>query len=357
MRIKLILSVLAALLALVGCGGGGIGGSLSGTFGALFISDSLDNHDHVWVTIRKVVLNGEGGPVTVFDDPAGMTIDLKTLRDGFGERYSFLASVPDGNYSDITFTMDKYVVLFETGSSVGLEREFAGNNGDTADLVLAFAPAKDISPNSSLVVDFDLGNWDDDGALITGNPFLQESSGDGLDDVDRHENNDIDGVVSGLSGAAPDQLFTLADGEQPVKVITNAQTVFCGFDALSNGMRVSVKGTFSRENHAFVARKISIDDENDMPEAEGPASEINAGEGTFVLTLHDCEHFLPTLDTVNVSTGEATEFFNRNGMPVNAEAFFASLEPGTKLEVRGPYYAESNTIAAIRVSYEDMEND
>ena len=179
MKLGLILSLLAAASLFSGCGGGGGGGGAiaANAPAPIFVTDSLDDHDHVWVTITKVVLHGGGTAVTVFETSGGMTVDLRSLHDPMGARFSFLATVPEGVFDDITFTLDKNLVLFETGSPTGLQREFVGNNGTSANLVLAFSPPKHIGPNGSLVVDFDLASWEDNGTFVTGNPFLLQGSG------------------------------------------------------------------------------------------------------------------------------------------------------------------------------------
>ena len=122
MKPGLTISLLAAALLVSGCGGGGGGGAIAASAPApIFVTDSLDGHDHVWVTITKVVLHGAGTAVTVFEPAGGMTVDLRSLRDPIGARFGFLATAREGVFDDITFTLGKDVVLFETGSPNGLQ--------------------------------------------------------------------------------------------------------------------------------------------------------------------------------------------------------------------------------------------
>lgn len=351
MKYRFLIPLVALIIAVFGCGGGGASGPTA--FGAIFFTDSLDTHDHVWVTVQKVVLAGAEGPVTVFDDAAGMTLDLAALRDATGERYKFFGTIPAGVYTGVTVTVAKDLVLFEAGSPTGLAREFAGNNGTTADLVLTFDGPTEIGPNNPFGVDFDLGNWDDDGTTVTGNPFLQESGCNGIDDMERHEHDDIGGVIEGLSGAAPDQTFTLVTESGNVPVMTNGDTVLSDLEALANAMRVEVKGTFSTLDNAFIAESIKPADDNDWPEAEGTAFEIAADPGTFDLMIDEADHFVPSLDSVHVVTDGQTVFTDANGNVVAAADFFAALEVDTELEVRGSYNADTNTLTAYRVSYEE----
>lgn len=364
MKLKHILILLAVLAGVVGCGGGGSGG-LGGSFGALFMTDSLDGNDHVWITVQKVVLTGAGGNVTVFDVPAGKTIDLKTLHDASGERYSFLGTVPNGTYTGIAVTVDKTVTLFARGSDTGATRVFAGNNGSTAILNLTFGSARGFGRNANLALDFDLANWNDDGTTISGSPFLKEGQGNGLGDLDRQEHDSHWGTIQDLVGTAPDQSFNLVRGGRSVAVVTNEQTDLCNSEAvrpieLVNGQTVKVTGAFSVDLGAIVADSVRIrsrSEEEEEPEAEGPISNINADAGTFTITIDDAEHFQPSMTTVNIATNELTVFTSRAGVIVSGAEFFAALVDGTELQAVGEYDPETNTITAIRVSYEDEERE
>src|SRR5262245_18964552 len=119
---------LCALLGavwLVGCGGGGGGNALSSGSGrvAVLLTDSFrEDYAHVWATIYHVELIPQSGsPVVVFDDASGHQIDLKTLRDSSGERFSFLgsASVPEVTYTGINVTVGPTMQLFRNGIAVG----------------------------------------------------------------------------------------------------------------------------------------------------------------------------------------------------------------------------------------------
>src|SRR5437762_31947 len=102
------LAFLAALAVLVGCGGGSggsatTGGNVPGNARVgIFVTDDLTaDYDHVWVTIKKVELQGAGGSVTVYDDAAGRTVDLRALNDAGTQKFALLgeASIPAGTYA------------------------------------------------------------------------------------------------------------------------------------------------------------------------------------------------------------------------------------------------------------------
>jgi Domain of unknown function (DUF5666) len=296
-------------------------------------------------------LHRGGAAVAVFEPSVGMAVDLRTLHDSAGERFAFLATVPEGIFDDITFTLDKDLVLFETGSPTGLQREFVGNDGTSVDLVLTFSPPRQLGPSSSLVVDFDLASWEDDGTFVTGNPFLLESAGNGLGDHDRHEHDDIEGVISDLSGTAPNQTFTLVREDDTVLVMNTAGTQLEDIGTLANGMHVEVTGFFSTTASAFNAESIEGED-GDLPEVLGRVNAMDSQAGTLDLVIEDVEHFMPPFNVIHVVTNVETEFRNHEGAVVDATAFFSTLQQNALLEVRGDYDPETNTLTAVRVQHE-----
>src|SRR5437879_7318013 len=101
MRKVLAVCALLGGICLVGCGGGG-GGSTSLTSGTsratVLITDGFrEDFSHVWATIYHVELvpqagTNNGANVVLFDNSAGVQVDLKTLRDSTGARFSFVGS-------------------------------------------------------------------------------------------------------------------------------------------------------------------------------------------------------------------------------------------------------------------------
>lgn len=356
MRLSNLILLAGLALAAIGCGGGGAGGGGSTASGPLFMTDSLDNRDHVWVTVKKVALTGASGAATVFDDSAGKTIDLKTLRDASGQRFAFLGNAPSGTWTGVSVTVDKTVVLFPAGSGTGQVREFAGNNGATAVLSLTFATPRSIG-SGGMAIDFDLASWDDNGTTVSGSPFLRESSGSGLDDPSRHEHEDFGGTIQGLGASG----FNLVRGGRTVAVAITAQTVIFNDNGapnphLANGQRVEVQGVFSPSQNAIVADSIKIELEaGGGAEVRGPASSI--GAGTFVLSVREARDFTPTSTEVNVVTGPGTVFISHGGMTLTSAEFFAALSNGMEVEVEGSYDAGTNTLTATKAKLEDGADD
>ena len=357
MKCRQLIPLLALTYVAVGCGGSG--NSEPTTTGPVFITDSLDSHDHVWVVITKITLTtAAGGSVDAFNDSDGQTVDLKTLRDPAGERYAFFGKVKSDTYTAVAITVDKDLVVFENGSSTGLLREFAGNNGTSAVLALTFASPRPIGPTTPFAIDFDLTNWTDNGVTVTGSPFLVEGSGVAIGNIDRHERGNLHGTVRNLTGTAPNQTFRLdMSNTADVAIMTNSETIIGGVSSLSDGRRVRVRGAFSTSANAFIATSIYAEDEDETPLLEGSVSDISVIDLSFVLDVEEAEFMLPMFTTVNVETNEATVFLNAQGQVALSTDFFLALVLGNRLEVKGSYNITTNVMTASRVEFADEESD
>ncbi|MGC4047183.1 MAG: hypothetical protein QM758_25580 [Armatimonas sp.] len=75
-------------------------------------------------------------------------------------------------------------------------------------LALTFATPKTLGAGSdtNLIVDFDLANFKVEGGKVI--PALREGLPDGLNNPERHERCELQGVISTLDGTAPTQTFT-----------------------------------------------------------------------------------------------------------------------------------------------------
>lgn len=362
MKLKHLLWLFAIVAALVGCGGGGAGGTAPAGSGAVFMTDSIDNNVHVWVTVKQVVFTSATGNVTAYSDPAGTTVDLRSLHDGAGKRFAFLTSIPAGTYTGVNVTVDKTVTIFPLGSPTGVTRVIAGNNGSTATLSLVFGTPKVLGPGINFALDFDLSHWNDDGVTLTGAPFLDDASDDsGISDHNRHEHEGYEGTIQGLTGTAPDQTFTLNHDGHTVAVVTNAQTVIFNSNgaaspSLASGERVEVRGAFDTAQNAIVADSVKIrigGDGHDSPRVEGSASSIDTNAFAFVVSADEVRGFQPSATTVNVATTGTTVFNSHHGATLTQAEFFALLASGNRVEVEGTYDANSNTMTASKIHLED----
>lgn len=371
MRLHHWIALGAACLAVAsGCGGGGGGAANVNGRVTTFITDSMDGNDHVWVTIYSAELvSSSGARATLFDDSAGYTVDLKTLRDGSGALFTLLGtdSVPSGDYSSVRFTLDRQLRVFPAGQSTGLARTFASEftvpgQSSRSRLEFAFGSAKNVGVgDNDLVIDFDLANWDDNGTDVS--PVIREGSNSGLNDEGRHVGREFFGTISNLSGTAPDQSFTLTVRNGfSFTVVTDANTRVYKSNAepnpsLANGQTVEVRGVYSQTSDALRARAVRIrppGDNRESAEVQGVPS--NIGTSTFDVAIHEARGFQPRQTSVTVEVGTNTRFFSDGGIPMTQADFFAALATAQRVEAEGTYLAGTNRLVASKVKLED-ENE
>ena len=369
---------LLLVFAVVGCGGGGGSSSApaangSGTLG-VFATDSPETeNDHVWATVFKVeVLNQAGVAETVFDDSAGQTLDLKTLRDATGQRFSFLSNgtVSSGTHTSARVTIGSTLTLFPTGAAAGQELPIDESLARDAQghVVLPFnltAPRNLGAGSDDLVIDFDLANFTQSGGKIK--PALKEGGKSGLDDSKRHEAHEARGTVADLSGTAPNFTFHLTNPNHPTLLVaTSASTSFFNSDgspnpALANGEIVEVKGKFdtaaSRLNADAVKINVSSSEPEHHVQVEGVPSEIKSTAGTFNVTTHKVHGFTPKHTNVKVVTTAKTVYYSDHGVTLSAADFFVALATATGVNVEGLYDEATNTLTADNARIEKSEDD
>jgi hypothetical protein len=367
MQLKHLLGLVCAAAVIAGCGGGGSGGS-NGSLD-LFATDSpRDDYSKIWITLHKVELIDASGATTIFNDTNGTLLDLRTLRDASGERFVFLgkSGLALKAYNSARLTVAKALSAVATGSSVIQALTFHNNyDAGPGMSALTFNIVNGSELGSSarqFVIDFDLAQWVVNAGVVT--PYAGPSSGVGLDDPLRHENEDYHGTISGLTGAVPNQSFTLTTlGGTKFLVHTSTTTLIFNNNgamspALANGQFIEVRGTFSTLEGALNATSIKIEDGAPgvgEPEVKGPFSNVNPKAGTFQVEALEVENFVPANTLINVTTSIATVFRNDRGVSVTQAEFFALLEGGLFpfVEVEGNYDSGSNTLAALKVKLED----
>lgn len=370
--LRLLAVAFAALSALVlaGCGGGG-GGAASAAAASLFLTDDLNaGYDGVWVSVKKVEAIGTSGPTVVYENAAGRQVNVRALSKNGESRFMFLGEhgLPNGTYTGVKITLAKEVVLFPTGSPTGLNREFAELDGSGDKLLdVTFSAPIDVSNGENhIVLDFKLSDWWDDGSLVQGAKVV-EGSKNGLDDPDRHDHDEYQGVVTGLSGDAPNLSFTL-NGEHGwhMDVRTDANTAFFNGDGtanpkLANGDRVKVDGVFSPDLGAVLATAVKIkkDEEDEPQHVVGSSFDWNGDTGTFFVKIREAEGFMPGSDSVKVHVDPlTTRFTSRHGQVLTKSEFFVILaqHPGIEVGAEGSYSGGEDAVfeaKSVRVKDED----
>jgi len=380
MRRLTVFSALMGVVLLTGCGGGGSGSSgttsSSGSGRAtVLLTDSFrEDFGHVWATIYHVELVPQSGdPVVLYDNPSGVLIDLKTLRDSTGARYSFLNSttIPAGTYTGIKVTIGSTMQLFRNGQAVGdpipVSSTLPVDSSSHPIVSLTFKSPKTVTDSSvnNLIVDFDLAHFILKDSKIL--PVIQEGDGTGLDDPSRHDQGDYLGTVSNLSGTAPNLAFTLNRGNgMTITVVTTASTAVFGASSLANSSIVEVNGTIDPTTQNLVATQLEVRHVGDpssesgeahAPRVEGAASSLDATAGTFVVTLQCARGFVPSATTVNVVTSSTTTFRSDAGATLSPADFFAAVATTSNVEAEGTYDATSNTLTATAVKIDDHSKD
>lgn len=357
-----------AALALAGFAGCGGGGSSSRARVAAYASDDFsDDYSQVWATILKVeLIDAQGNSAVLFDDAAGNLVDLASLHDATGPRYSFLGtgSIPTGNYvkSRVTFK-PTLSLLPKNGTTLqtvevhaNVARDSAGNAVVTHNLEAErhFAEGDD-----DLVVDFDLARFNLSGGKLI--PTLVEGSRSGLRDKSRHESDDWEGTVSGLSGTFPSQTFTIARGSTTLAVVTSDATVVYSKGTaagamLANGQKVEVRGVFDAAARTISATSVKIEDSSsgssDSDEVKGAPSDIDAANAKFKVTIEKAEGFVPDRAVVSVSMGANAIYRGERGAVLTASDFFNKLSSEPYVEVEGLYDPATGILTATRAKLE-----
>lgn len=364
-----VMAILSAFAVLVGCGGGGGGGSLGGL--NIFISDDLSTgFDQVWVTVHEVELQGAGGAhTTVFSSSEGVVVDLTNLNDG-AARFLFLGSdsIGAGDFTGARITLGRDVTLVPTGGTSGVACLFAVQfdfGTDKSRFSFNFGGTETFASNDDFVIDFDLSQWEKNGNFIT--PVALKGDDSTLGDDSRHEEDDYSGTISGLSGTAPNQTFTLTKDGNRVNVFTDTDTIIFNEDSsssptLANGQRVEVSGMFDRLERRIEADQIKIEDDDlndeDDFEVEGVTRNFVEGSLTFDVLIREAEGFFPSEAIVHVQISQSTRFTTKSGIPMTLDEMVALLNGGPlEVEVEGHYDAPSNTINATKMKLHPEDDD
>ena len=371
-------TALGGVVTLAGCGGGSGSSTALGSSSraAVILTDSpREDYAHVWATIYHVELVPQTGgtAVVLFDDPTGRLIDLKTLRDSTGQRFSYLASatVAAGTYTGITVSVGTKMQLYRNGVAVGspltVDSSLPKDSSGHPMITDTFTTAKTLTAGTNnLVVDFDLASFTVTGTTIL--PVIKDGDahGAGLGDPNRHNSDAYHGTVSNLTGTSPTLSFTLTRGSgSTVTVTTTAATTLYGVtttNALANGSIVEVTGTLDTTTQNLVATAIEVRPTTDStvehdgtcpPHLSGAASALDATAGTFTVTVSMAHGFTPTGTTVNVVTNSTTVYRADAGTTETEAAFFTALAATPTADVEGTYDATTNTLTATSLRVVD----
>ncbi len=369
----------ASTVLLAGCGGGGGGGTTLRSAGraSILITDGFrEDYDHVWATIYHVELipaagTNNGANVVVFDSTAGVSVDLKTLRDSTGAIFSFLggATIPAGTYTAANITVGTSIQLILKGATTGtnytvdstIPRDASGN----AILTDTFKTPKTIGATpSNVVIDFNLANFVVRGSKIL--PVVQDGDSTGINNPGRHQCGDYVGTVSALTGTSPVLTFTLTSpGGSTQTVVTTASTALYGA-TLANGAQVDIAGTLDTTTQNLVATRVNVlpvgtptpgTGQSGAQLASGTASVLDATAGTFTLTVVRARGFTPSGTTINIVTNSSTVFRSDSGAILAAADFFTAAASTPNVDVIGAYDSTTGTLTVTSVAIDNPSNN
>ncbi len=349
----IILSCLAGVAMLSGCGGGGSGSGGGGGGGAgtargrIFLTDDLNaGFSNVWVSIKKIELVATVGGTTqvVYNDPNGVQVDLKTLRDASGAKFQFLqsSSIQRNSYSGIRVTVDKNLVVTSTGSAVGTAATFAGSGATSFTMELVFPFPRAIGVNGDdFIIDFDLSRWTLAGNVVsaTGLTFIKQGESTGITDLSRHEARNYKGTVSNISGTAPTQTFTVSDGSNLVVVATSSTTKVTSNNGtvdplISNGVQVVVRGVLNPTTSILSASKVKLMLDPSSSAVRARAKVLGTNETQITMVITDAEGFLPNQPLI-VDVGLGGLYFGSKGNLISNIQFQSLLSVGSVIELEG----------------------
>jgi hypothetical protein len=224
---------------------------------------------------------------------------------------------------------------------------------------------------SKLVIDFDLPHFVLANGAVT--PKVKRGDDSTLSDKSRHHDEDYHGTISGLTGTAPVQSFTLSNGAWKTEVSVDATTVVFfeksqSSPALANNLFVEVNGVFDSVTGVLKATKIKIEDKSSggqsngrgIPEVKGLVSAPSTATRSFTIAVTESDDFVPTQSTVNVVVTDTTVFRAHRGVLLTEAEYFAGLGVTSIAEVKGSYNAATNTLTATLVKSEsesDSDDD
>lgn len=365
----LVLAVAAMLAA--GCGGGG--GSSSGGGGGgggggttlarltTFLSDTPGDYFGVYVNLYKVELvKADGSKATLFDSTNGTVVNLTNLRDTSGALFQLLSSrdVATGSYSSATVTVGKVLSIQKTQfgayESRALPDPLTVAGGKVA-IPVSFSSALGLTSDSSMVLDFVLASWIDDGTIMT--PVINRVVDNASGTLSRQVVSAYSGTVSSLSASG----FTLQFAGGGSFAVSYSDTTGISANsgaanpALANGQTVEVKGQFSLTSTSLVASSIRVLDATvEAVSAKGTPTDLDDVNGTITVDLMESGGFLPTQPTLTIKFNGSTKFLNDAGAEIPLSDFLELVFLGN---VRAEGSFSGSQLIATKLSLTDIAEE
>lgn len=317
----------------------------------VYVTDGFgDTYKQVLVTLYKIELTTDGTNfVTVFEDPAGRTLDLRSMST----TAELLASVnvPAGTYTQSRVTFANQFTLVGrdgTSSSVAVDPSVGTAVAGNQVAVTVTTPAKALADQTAtLLLDFKLAKFQLVGNVLR--PHLEAGDHGALGG--KNCGGHLQGAVANLDTAGTGFDLQGRDGRTIHVTLTDATVITDGQSGaaitLANGQNVLVEGTFDAATNTLAATAVTLRTPSAVrgPRATGTVASVDASAATFVLTVERADGIRPTGGTITVVTNASTVF--RAGR--HQSGAFSDLASGNSVRVGGTFDAATQTLTATVV--------
>jgi hypothetical protein len=345
---RLFACAAAAALVLSGCGGGGAGGASPppGTANVrLHITDAGNAEFlRVFVRIYQADLQNAALSRTVFQSPAGVVVDFRALGPEGGRLFRSLggATVDAAVYTNVSFIADTDLFVVDVTGS-GMAKRFAASLDAGGGRSRLTAPLTNgtVSGVTDVLIDFDLSAFTEDasGRVL---PVLRQIGGPALGDPSRFVPVDLRGVVTNLTGTAPDQSFDLRTEAGTFRVLTNSATLLLNEgpspnpriaeeDVVEAGVRLDA----GARQYLAVRVEIEAAGRGDPVTMRGVPLGVDGEAGRFELEVAEAAGLLPSQAAYTVVTTGQTVFKGLGGRTLGRDDFWFDAIAASSMKVEG----------------------
>ena len=357
LRVWFTVLVIASVALTVGCGGSGtVGTAPDPGRVSVYVTDGFgDQYTQVMVTVYRLAVGRQGDESSfqvVFDEPAGLTMDVRALANL--SQFLGIGTVPAGTYNRARLVLGDHVQLTTpSGSSQTVSLDAGvGTSLGNGQIQFEFPIQLSVQSmgNTNLVVDFDLPSFSMVNGLLR--PALRHLHDDQLGNRQRYA--EVKGTIAELG---QNQFTIRLRNDNLVTVLTSDQTAIVNEysgtpGTLAVGQKVEVKGTIDANTLQVNALRVKIEDTqsgSDQPsliEAKGWVKEI--GDGQFVLQVRRMSHG-QMASTVTVTYDQQTVWYREH----HSSAGPGDLQVGSRIEVKGVLDSTTGVLSARYIEIDD----
>ncbi len=344
-RVIGLVALILTTLILTSCGGGTSSSSGSHT-ASLFVTDDLStNYQQVLVTIYKVEFekSSDGSTITAFDDPQGVTYDLRELSGVMAMLTG--SSLEPGSYNRVLITVGRDIVLVDnTGTQITPNPQFEENTWTVCSggqCTVEVPGAVNVIAGGSVILDFDLKQFTYDSVTNTVSAkVVVDADGSKHSKYVKMKDDDyqLKGIIQSTGADSFDLSVVVAKHFSPPSSVITVQvdastryecdddddTLQCGVSSLTDlqvGMKVEVHGTW--DGSVFIASRVEVDEDNDI-------ATIACTEPVRSITDYTNLIVQPEIEAPSYTFEQADSSITVNGMKI-----LLTIETSIKLETGG----------------------